>query len=402
MSAPIEFDFIETESQLAAYCQRIAGQRLIAFDTEFVSEDRYLPELCLLQVAAGQHMAIIDTLACQDLTPFWDLICDPRHDHETVVHAAREEFRFCVLANGKRPHRLFDTQIAAGLIGLEYPAAYSNLVSRYCGESLQKHETRTNWRKRPLSSSQLQYAIKDVFFLETIHQQIRQALTEWDRESWLQEEMDRRLSEFEADMEPQRWRKLSGIASSNAGELAVIREIWRWREQVAFSRDMPARRVLRDDLLIELGKRGTTNLKKIKSIRGMDYGRVQKYLPEISDAIERGLNVPRSDQPEVFKRSRIPNLGLLGQFLATALGVICREKSIAPNLASSTQELRTMAAWRLGMIKLDEEPRLFRGWRRDVIAQEIDRVLEGKKSLRVIDPKASQPLTIDDCGSGNS
>jgi len=83
--------------------------------------------------------------------------------------------------------------------------------------------------------------------------------------------------------------------------------------------------------------------------------------------------------------------------LATALGVICREEAIAPNLAASTQELRTMAAWRLGMIRLDDEPRLFTGWRRDVIAEKIDRVLEGKKSLRVIDPKSNQPLTLDDC-----
>lgn len=397
MSAPVDFEYIKNESELLDYCERIRGCKLIAFDTEFVSEDRYVPELCLLQVAAGKDMAIVDTLACRDLNPLWELICDPENGHETVVHAAREEFRFCAMETGRRPNRLFDTQVAAGLIGLEFPAAYSNLVSRFCKASIQKHETRTNWRKRPLSSGQLQYAIKDVVYLEEIHRKITNQLGQLGRKGWLEEEMDRRQEEFEADLKPSRWRKLSGIASSTAAELAVIRELWTWREEKARERDMPARRVLRDDLLIELCKRGTSDLKKIRSIRGMDYGRVQKFLPEISEAIERGLGVPKSEWPETFKRSRIPNLGLLGQFLATALGVICREKSIAPNLASSTQELRTMAAWRLGMIKLPEEPRLFRGWRRQVIAEEIDRVLEGKKSLRVIDPKATQPLTIDDC-----
>lgn len=397
MSAPIDFEYIKNESELVDYCERIRGSQLIAFDTEFVSEDRYVPELCLLQVAAGEDMAIVDTLACRDLTPLWDLICDADNGHETVVHAAREEFRFCALETGRRPNRLFDTQVAAGLIGLEFPAAYSNLVSRFCKASIQKHETRTNWRKRPLSSGQLQYAIKDVVYLEEIHTKITCKLNQLGRGGWLQEEMDRRQEEFEADLKPTRWRKLSGIASSTAAELAVIRELWTWREEKARERNMPARRVLRDDLLIELSKRGTADLKKIRSIRGMDYGRVQKFLPEISAAIDRGLEVPKEEWPEIFKRSRIPNLGLLGQFLATALGVICREKSIAPNLASSTQELRTMAAWRLGMIELPEEPRLFRGWRREVIAEEIDRVLEGKKSLRVIDPKSNQPLTIDDC-----
>jgi ribonuclease D len=396
MSGNIDFELITRQSQLISYCDRIAGRPLIAFDTEFVSEDRYLPELCLLQVAAGDEMAIIDTVACPDVMPFWDLVCDARNGHETVAHAAREEFRFCVLATGQRPHRLFDTQIAAGLIGLEYPAAYSNLVARYCDEALEKHETRTNWRKRPLSAGQLQYAIKDVLYLESIHRQITSRLQELERLPWLEEEMERRQQEFETDMKPERWRKLPGIASLSGAQLAVVRELWRWREDVAESRDMPARRVLRDDLLVELCKRGTTNLKKIRSIRGMDYSRVQKFLPEISAAIDRGLQIPRSQWPEKFKRSRIPNLGLLGQFLATALGVICREQSIAANLAASTQELRTMAAWRLGMIKLHEPPRLYEGWRRQVIADEIERVLEGKKSLRVADPRSTQPLTFDD------
>lgn len=179
-------------------------------------------------------------------------------------------------------------------------------------------------------------------------------------------------------------------------DLAIVRELWRWREEIAEERDMPARRVLRDDLLVELAKRKTSNLKKIKSIRGMDYGRVQKLLPEISKAIERGSNVDSEDWPVRLKKSRIPNLGLLGQFLATALGVICREAAIAPNLAASTQELREMAAWRLKMIDLTESPRLFRGWRREVIADQIDGLLDGKRTLRVADPKSNQPLTIDD------
>lgn len=396
MSQRIDFQHIKSDARLIDFCDRIKGSPVIAFDTEFVSEDRYSPELCLLQVAAGEELAIIDTLSCDDLEPFWDLICDVSNGHETVVHAAREEFRFCRMAVHQRPHGLFDTQIAAGLIGLEFPAAYSNLVYRFTGNSLQKGETRTNWRRRPLSQAQLQYAIKDVAYLGTIHQQISEKLAEMERTQWLLQEMQFRQDEFENEMKPSRWRRLSGTVSMSPRDLAVVREIWKWREDIAISRNMPARRVLRDDLLVELGKQKSTNLKKIKSIRGMDYGRVQKYLPEISDAIDRGLSIPEEDCPERAKKSRIPNMGLLGQFLATALGVICREESVAPNLVGSTQDLRTMAAWRLGMIKLDETPRLFQGWRKQVVADRIDEMLEGKKSMRVRNPKADQPLVIDD------
>ena len=131
----------------------------------------------------------------------------------------------------------------------------------------------------------------------------------------------------------------------------------------------------------------------------MDYSRIQKLLPEISATIEQALQLPKSEYPQRTKKSRIPNLGLLGQFLATTLGVICREASIAPNLVGSTQDLRALAAWRLGLIELDEPPRLFTGWRHDVIAEEIDLVLAGKKSLRVNDATLSQPLSLEDCSS---
>ncbi|MGI9518935.1 MAG: ribonuclease D [Pirellulaceae bacterium] len=396
MSSNVDFTYIRTHPQLVDYCQLIQGSKVICFDTEFVSEDRYLPELCLLQIAAGENMAIVDTLECDDLLPFWNLICDDEHGHTTVVHAAREEFRFCHFATGKRPSRLFDTQIAAGLIGLEYPASYSNLVSRFLGKSLQKHETRTNWRHRPLSDNQLDYAIDDVVYLEEIHNQCMQQINKLQRVDWLQEEMDHMQSDFEAEGSSERWMKLSGIVSMTPKDLAVVRELWIWREKKASEKNMPARRVLRDDLLVELSKRGTSNLKKIRSIRGMDYGRIQKLLPEIADTIEQALQLPKSEWPQRTKKSRIPNLGLLGQFLATTLGVICREEAVAPNLVGSTQDLRALAAWRLGLIELDEPPRLFTGWRHDVIAEEIDLVLAGKKSLRITDATLAQPLTLED------
>ena len=243
----------------------------------------------------------------------------------------------------------------------------------------------------------MQYAIKDVYYLASIHEQITERLNKLNRIDWLTEEMEHRQAEFEREMDESRWRRLSGIGTASPQDLAVIRELWMWREKTAEKRDTPARRVLRDDLLVELAKRGTTNLAKIRSIRGMDYGRVQKFLPEISDAIDQGKNIPKADWPKQAKKNRIPNLGLLGQFLATALGIICRDESIAPNLAGSTQELRTMAAWRMGMLELDEEPRLFTGWRREVIAQKIDDVLEGKKSLRVKNASSNQPLIMEDC-----
>lgn len=396
MSGKVQFTYIKNTDGLDRFCTSVRGSNLIGFDTEFVSEDRYSPELCLLQISSDDQLAIVDTLECEDLSPFWDLVTDQTAGHVTVVHAAREEFRFCQSAVGRRPARMFDTQIAAGLIGLEFPAAYSNLVNRLAGESLSKSETRTNWRHRPLSDNQLQYAIKDVSYLPKIHSEIMSQIRELGRESWLDEEMERQQSDFEADAQSERWDRLPGLSSLKPRQLAVTRELWRWRESSALQRDQPARKILRDDLLVELARRGTSDHAKIRSIRGMNYGRIQKLLPEIADTIQRGMKLPESKWPHRARKARIPNLGLLGQFLATALGVICREASIAPNLAASTEELRMVAAWRMGLIQLEETPRLFTGWRREVIAEKIDDVLEGTCSIRVVDPKSEQPLAISD------
>ena len=395
MSRQFDFEYIETNPHLEEFCAEISDSPIIAFDTEFVSEDCYQPQLCLIQIASGNNLAIVDSLAVGNQMPFWNLLVDGKH--QTVVHAAREEFRFCRYFTSRRPSRLFDTQIGAGLVGLEFPAALSTLTNKLLGESLQKSETRTNWRKRPLTDSQLKYAISDVVFLEAIHAEVSQQLEKLGRLAWVDEEMDRQQTDYEMFETRDRWMRLPGATSMSPKELAIVREIWEWREQKAEKRNLPPKKILRDDLIIETAKRGLSSVKRIRSIRGMEYGRLKKYLPEISSAIERGLNLPRDQWPKKSKKDRIPNLGLLGQFLATALGVICRDASIAPNLVGTTQDLRTMAAWRLGLLQLDEPPALVTGWRGEVIGDEIDHVLQGQRSIRVTDPSSDQPLSIDPC-----
>ena len=145
---------IDSEQQLSEFCKRSANSPYIGFDTEFVSENRYRPQLCVLQIATENEYAIVDTLAVKDISVFWDLLVSG--NHVTIAHAAREEFLFCYRDCRKRPSNLFDVQLAAGLIGFEYPAAYGNLVSKMLGHPVDKGETRTDWMKRPLSSRQVE------------------------------------------------------------------------------------------------------------------------------------------------------------------------------------------------------------------------------------------------------
>ena len=145
----MRYEHIISDQHLRDFCQIISAAPIVAFDTEFVSEDSYQPELCLIQLAAEGRLAIVDPLEVQDLSPLWTLLVSP--GRETLVHAGREEFRFIHKATGQRPAEWFDVQIAAGLIGLEYPASYGTLSSKLLGKNISKDETRTDWRRRPLS-----------------------------------------------------------------------------------------------------------------------------------------------------------------------------------------------------------------------------------------------------------
>lgn len=390
----MDYEFIASERELLNFCDTAASARMIAFDTEFVSEDTYRPELCLVQVAADDRLAVIDPYPIGDLTPFWDLLA--REGHITVVHAGREELRFSLAAIGRTPHNLCDVQIAAALIGLEYPAAYSTLVSRLLGESLPKGETRTDWRKRPLSQRQLEYAVHDVYYLERLSELLLRRLAELGRESWLANEMQawqRQVEEFE---QGERWMRTSGIAGLSRRHLAIVRELWRWRDEEASRRNQPAKRILRDDLIVELAKRQSADPKRIRALRGLERGDLQKQMQRIIDAIERALALDDVDLPSLDRRPLRSQLNVLGQFLSTALGSICRSAGVAPSIVGTAQDVRDLIAYHLKLSDPhDEPPTLARGWRAEVVGRVIEDILSGRLTISIDDPLAEEPLIFE-------
>ena len=383
---------IETIEELSSFCQRSRSSQIIGFDTEFVSENRYQPELCLLQVATDTEYAIIDTLAISDLSEFWKLLVEG--NHLTLVHAAREEFLFCFRACGKRPQNLFDVQLAAGMIGLEYPAAYGNLVSKLLGITLDKGETRTDWMKRPLSSRQINYALQDVIHLQPLYEKISKKLVRLNRQHWLREEMDNWQTTLEkAECEPQ-WQRVAGISGLNNRQLAIVRELWLVRNDEARRRNRSAKRVLPDDLIVELARRGTADPKRLKAIRGFE-GRVNSSLTQpLATAIETANLIPQDRLPAKLPRNKTMNLGLLGQFLTTALKIICDQESISASIVATAQDLRDLAAWHIHPTKHDAVPVLAQGWRAEIIGQAIEQIIDGKLAIRVSNPKLDQPLKI--------
>lgn len=388
----MRYQTISDARELAACCEELAKAKVIAFDTEFVSEDSYRPELCLVQVAADGELYVIDSLSVRDLRPFWECLAEP--GHVTIVHAGREELRFSWRAIGRFPHQVLDVQLAAAFVGLEYPAAYATLVYKLLKVSLNKGETRTNWRRRPLSAVQIEYALQDVLYLEQIRDVLMEGIVQRGRESWLTEELEaweRQIQELEGT---ENWRRISGLASLSSRSLAIARELWRWREQEAERRNMPAKRVLRDDLIVELSRRQSAELKHIHAVRGLERRNLERHLPELSRRIEQALQLSDQECPSRPKSSTRPQLNLLGQFLASALGSICREAGVATSLVGTAQDVRDLVAYRLDLetSRPAEPPVLTRGWRAEVVGRVIDELLAGQQAIRVSDPLSEQPL----------
>ena len=385
---------ILTSAELTDLCNRLQKADRIGFDTEFVSEDTFRPELCLVQVVADDVLAVIDPQHVGDLRPFWEILADG--NHVTIAHAAREEINFCMTAVGKPPANLFDTQLAAGLCSPEFPAAYSSVVQRFLNKRPDKGEQRTDWRRRPLSEGQIHYALEDVRYLFPLHDKIINRLTKRDRLTWLDDETADFVQEVIDARSRQKWRKVSGIGSLSVRSLAVVRELWLWRQQEAERRDLPPKRVLRDDLLVELAKRQTDREDKIRSIRGMTHGQLKKAIPLIAQAVTRGMEADLKDIKGPRRKPPPPQLNLLGQFLAPAISSLCARAEVATSLACTATDIRELISHRLGFSNSsDEPPALLSGWRSELIGNLIDDLLAGNKSIRIGDPLSSEPLEFD-------
>jgi ribonuclease D len=388
------FEVVTTDSQFRDLVGRLADQPFLAFDTEFVSEHTYRSQLCLLQVASPDILAVVDTLAVREIEPFWRLLTEP--GRKTIVHAGREEMGFILHAIGDRPADLFDVQVAAGLVDHDYPAGYAAIVRRFLKAEASKGETRTDWRKRPLTPAQLTYAVDDVRHLEQLWKKLERKLESLGRTAWMAEEMATWQNDVEESFVRKRWRRVAGLSGLSRRELAIARELWHWRDSVAAERDMPPKRVLRDDLIVELCKRKTADERAIGAVRGMQRSDLRYIMKGLATAIERGLECPEDELPGGEKHRAPPSqLAMLGQFLATAVAGVCRQMQLAPALVGTSSDMRDLLAWKLGYGDPDRRPLLAAGWRTEVVGDLVDDLLAGRASLRIGDIRAPDPLVIE-------
>ena len=384
--------FVANEADFLKSCEKIAKSSVFGFDTEFVSEESFRPELCLVQVATPEDLFVIDAIAIRSLGAFWDLVTDGKRN--VIVHAGREEIRICQHLSGKAPARLFDIQVAAGLIGVGYPAGYGTLVQTFAGTRLSKQETLTDWRIRPLTADQITYAFDDVRYLLQCHEKISARLLELDRIDWAEEEFADLQARSNLD-EPigERWRKVKGTGGFDRKRLAMVREIVAWREEFAAKRNRPPRAILRDDLIADIVKRNPQKAQDILAFRGIQH----RDSEEIMAAIQKARALPLDTLPiQDETKPDAPQVGLIGQVMAGLLGDLCNRKSLVPGLVATASDLRELVRSKIDNTSLSGTNSLAKGWRLKHVFPVLMDFLEGKTSLRLARVDNESPFEYDD------
>ena len=385
-------EIVTTPEELAACVEKLAEHRILGFDTEFVGESTYTPQLCLVQAAIPGRLFLIDPLTAGPLDPFWRLLHDPAR--VVVVHAGREEVRLCRILSGTPPANLFDLQIAAGLVGMSYPMGHAGIVQQILGQRLSKGETLTEWRRRPLTEQQIRYAYDDVRFVLRMHEKLHAKLEKLGRVEWAAEEFGRLESRSggEVTQEEERWRKLRGVGGLDRRRLAIVKELFEWREGRAAAVNRPPRTVVRDDLIIELAKRGPSKASDLSVVRGLP----GRDLEAISEVMERASRTPSEECPEPAEREQDPpQMAILSNVLIAVLNDVCLRDKLAVGLVASNNDVRALVRARLAGTEFPAMA-LTEGWRSRHVLPALTDVLEGRRSLRVADLKSDAPLGYGD------
>lgn len=383
--------YIDTPAKLKALLKELQPHRQIGLDTEFISEGRYEPALCLVQLSVEGKAWIVDPIAVHTLKDLWLLLVEP--DRELVAVAARQEIKFCAKGAGVPPPKVLDLQVAAGLVGYGYPLSHTNLVLKLLGHRIHGGESFTDWKKRPLSPVQLRYAADDVNYLLAMREKLLERARQMKRLEWVEGECDRLVRDV--TREEERWR-ISGSARLNRRQLAVLRELWRWRDRSARELNVPAMRVLGDSMLVEIAKRSPENNEDLLALRGLDRKLLRTAADEIVTAVMAAQQMAENELPSYTRRDEPPQLNALTKLLSVAANGLAAEFRIDPALLATTADLQELVRWKLEP-NGSPTPTLLDGWRGTLLSEPLLGLLEGKRCVRVGDLTRDNPLVFEEC-----
>ncbi len=393
-AADLTPEYIDSTGALHLACDQLKGVGALCVDTEFHRESTYYPEFALIQVATRGVCYLIDPVAISDLSPLWALMRNP--DILKVFHAVRQDAEIILKESGSLPLPLFDTQVAAALLGFGSQVGFGNLVQCTLGKSLPKAESFTDWLRRPLRPAQLSYAADDVIYLMPVYQHLREQLQASARLTWLDEEQAALCSEgtYTNDSEHVFWR-VKGVNKLQPRQLAVLRALAAWRERQAKQQNIPRRRIVADEPLLTLARKLHLTIHQLPGTRGLNNGTVRRFGKGILHAWQQGQQCPECEWPTPKVSSRNSDgTEMRLELLSTLVRLRAKEVRISGNILASKQDIASLASWAnddsFSRDKLPDNPCLH-GWRRDLVGNDMLRMLEGELCLR-LDAKTKIPV----------
>jgi ribonuclease D len=370
-------ELIATTVELAATCERLARHPFVTIDTEFLRETTYYPLLCVAQLASPDEAVVIDALAPGiDLKPFFDLMANERV--LKVFHAARQDIEIVWHRAGIVPHPIFDTQVAAMVLGHGDSISYDQLVQRISGDSLDKSHRFTDWTRRPLSAAQVAYALSDVTHLRDVYLALVADLGRRGRTDWMNDEMQVLTSPDTYRAEPeQAWLRLKSRVRKPK-DLAIMMEVAAWREREAQTRDVPRGRVLKDDTIGDIAIQAPTTPERLAGLRSLPRGfERSKWGEGILEAVKRGLARDPKTLPPIERQRPAPNGAATVELLKVLLRMTSEKHGVAAKVIATVDDLDRIAA------DDDADVPALKGWRRELFGDKALALKHGRLALAV-------------------
>jgi len=370
-------DLITTSDELADVCARMARHPYVTVDTEFLRESTYYPLLCVAQIASSDESAVIDALAPGiDLAPFFALMTN--ESVLKVFHAARQDIEIVWNLAQAIPHPIFDTQVAAMVLGYGDSISYDQLVQRITGDTLDKSNRFTDWTRRPLSEAQVRYAVSDVTHLRDVYLNLSDDLDKQGRAAWVAEEMDVLTSPETYRMDPARaWERLRSRVRKPR-ELAVMMEVAAWREREAQTRDVPRSRVLKDDAVGDVAVQAPTSLERLAQLRSLPKGfERSRWGEQIIEAVKRGLERDPKTLPRIERSRSAPNGAATVELLKVLLRMTSERHRVAAKVIATVDDLERLAG------DDNADVPALKGWRRDLFGEKALALKSGRLALAI-------------------
>lgn len=369
------FDYIATDSDLQQLLTDLKAVTWVAIDTEFIREKTYYPQLCLIQIATETRLACIDPLAIRDLKPFFDWLHQPTL--LKIFHAASQDLEIFYYMSGVVPAPVFDTQIAAAVLGLGDQLGYGRLVEELLNVNLDKSQSRTDWAVRPLRHEQLEYAIDDVRYLKQIYPLLLQRLKTLQRDQWVQKSFAKLTDPSTYEVDPRStWKKVKNNQLLKPQQLSILRELAAWRETEALNKNLPKRWLVSDDILVDMARMKIKNVESFKNIRGLKDEVINVFGQTWLKLIRTGLSIPAEEWPQPIRRRTVDaELALLTDLLMVAVGQQALNYNISPQMLATRPQVEKML--------IEQRNHLSEDWRGSILNDVFENILAGKITLGV-------------------